>query len=129
MLPNQFYIFISWFDVKFLLIFGINFQITPYFYYTIVKKLRLSHKLWFSNPYCFATQCVIFKAKYTVRSNNLSLKYQRFTPSGAKDKRIPLQSYQYFVINWDEKGYLLNELSSRHKLELFNHFIISNLVV
>ena len=39
---------------------------------------------------------VLFQTKYTVRSNNLSLKYQRFTPSGSKDierrkiKFIPL---------------------------------------
>ena len=52
------------------------------------KELSLCHKLWFSNPYIFETQCLrpnIFQTKYTVRSNNLSLKYQRFTPSGSKD--------------------------------------------
>ena len=52
------------------------------------KELNLCHRLWFYNPYIFATQCLrpyLFQTKYTVRSNNLSLKYQRFTPSGSKD--------------------------------------------
>ena len=55
------------------------------------KELSLCHKLWFSNPYFFSTQCLrpyIFQAKYTDKSNNLSLKYQRFTPSGFKDLGI-----------------------------------------
>ena len=55
------------------------------------KELSLSHKLWFSNPYIFATQFLvpyIFEIKYTVRSNNLSLKYQSLTPSGSEDTGI-----------------------------------------
>ena len=42
------------------------------------KELNLCHKLWFSNPNIFATQCFspqIFLTKNYVRSNNLSLKY------------------------------------------------------
>ena len=44
-----------------------------------------------SNPYIFATQCcitLIFQTMSSVRSNNLSLKYQRLTLSGCSDIRI-----------------------------------------
>ena len=46
------------------------------------KELSLCHKLWFSNHYVFGTKChrpMIFQTMNSVRSNNLSLKYQRFT--------------------------------------------------
>ena len=39
-------------------------------------------------PIPISLQCLrpyLFQTKYTVRSNNLSLKYQKFTPSGSKD--------------------------------------------
>ena len=52
------------------------------------KELSLFHKFWFSGPYIFATQCrrpKIFQTMKYVRSNNLSFKYQRVTPSGCKD--------------------------------------------
>ena len=48
------------------------------------KELSLCHKLWFSNPYIFATQC----RKYFCWENNLSLKYLRFTQSRCKDLGI-----------------------------------------
>ena len=47
--------------------------------------MSLCNKLWFSNPYIFATQCrrpQIFQTMNSVRSNNISLKYQSFTLSG-----------------------------------------------
>ena len=50
--------------------------------------MRFCHKLWFSIPYIFATQCCrpwIFQTINSVRSNNLSLKYQRFRPPGCRD--------------------------------------------
>ena len=52
------------------------------------KELSLCHQLWFFNTYIFAAQCrrpEIFQSMNYVRSNNLSLKYQRFTPSGCTD--------------------------------------------
>ena len=52
------------------------------------KELSLCHKLRFDNTYIFATQCrrlKIFKTMNSVSSNNLSLKYQGFTPSDSKD--------------------------------------------
>ena len=48
------------------------------------KDLSLCRKLRFSNPYIFATQCripYIFQTMNSGRSDNLSLKYQRFAPS------------------------------------------------
>ena len=44
-----------------------------------VKELSFCHKLWFSNPYMFKTQCcrpLKFQTMKSVRLNNLSLKYQ-----------------------------------------------------
>ncbi len=52
-----------------------------------IKKLSLSHKLWLLNPYTLTTQCrrpQKFQTLYSVRSNNISLKYQRFTHQAAK---------------------------------------------
>ena len=75
----------------------------------ITKELSLCHKLWFSYPYIFATQCLrphVFQNKYTVRSNNLSLKYQRFTPSGSKDmgiKKFKFVTKNQFLCMFDKK--------------------------
>ena len=55
---------------------------------TSTKELSLCHKLWFSNPYIFTTQCRrpdTFQTVNSVGSKNLSLKYQKFTPYGYKD--------------------------------------------
>ena len=55
---------------------------------TKVKEMSLCHKLRCFNPYIFATQCrrpLTFQTMNSVRLNNLSLKYQRCTPSGCKD--------------------------------------------
>ena len=54
----------------------------------VSKELILCHKLWFSNPYIFETQCLkplIFQT-YVIWSNrSQSLKYQRFTTLESKD--------------------------------------------
>ena len=45
------------------------------------KELSFCHKLWFSNFNIVATQCrrlLIFQTMNAIRSNNVSLKYQRF---------------------------------------------------
>ena len=52
------------------------------------KELTLCNKLWFSNPYIFGFQRrkpLKFQTMTFVRSNNISLKYQRFTTMGSKD--------------------------------------------
>ena len=54
----------------------------------IEKELSLCNKLWCSNPYIFGFQCrrpLTFQTMTSVRSNNLSFKYQRFTTLGFKD--------------------------------------------
>ena len=51
------------------------------------KELSLCHKLWFSNPHIFTTQCCrpkIFQTVNCVRSNNQSLKFKKFTPTDCK---------------------------------------------
>ena len=53
--------------------------------------MSFCHKLRLSYTNILATQCrrpYMFQTVNSVRSNNLSLKYQRFTPSGFKDIRI-----------------------------------------
>ena len=58
--------------------------------YTKYTKPQLTFLALHSlNTSIFATQCrrpSIFLSINSVRSNNLSLKYQRFTPRGCKDK-------------------------------------------
>ena len=52
------------------------------------KELSICHKLWFSKFNIIATQWrkpLIFQTMNAVRSNNVSLKYQRFTSSDCKD--------------------------------------------
>ena len=54
-------------------------------------ELSLCHKLWFFNPCIISIRCcrrLIFQTINSVRSNSLSLKYQRLTPSGYRDLRI-----------------------------------------
>jgi len=52
------------------------------------KELSFCHKLIFSNSYNLATlfpRPLIFQTINSGRSNSLSLKYQRFTPTVCKD--------------------------------------------
>ena len=49
--------------------------------------MSICNKLWLSNFYKMATHSprpFIFQTINSVRSNSLSLKYQRFTPSGCE---------------------------------------------
>ena len=58
---------------------------------TFLKELSFCHKLKYSYPYILATQCrrpYIFQTINSVRSNNLSLKYQRFISTGCRDIEI-----------------------------------------
>ena len=56
------------------------------------KKLSLCQKLRFSNSFIFPTECpsrpLIFKTLNSMRSNNRSMKYQRFTQQSCKDIEI-----------------------------------------
>ena len=54
----------------------------------ILKELSFCHKLRFSNSYNLANRFprpLIFQTINSGSPNSLSLKYQRFTPSGCKD--------------------------------------------
>ena len=60
----------------------INTMMTTFEFNFDVKELSFCHKLWFSNFNIVATQChrpLIFQTMNASRSNNVSLKYQRFT--------------------------------------------------
>ena len=67
------------------------------------KELSFSQDLWFSNTNIFATQCrrPLFQTINSIRSNNLSLKNQRF-------------------ISWDCKDIVTKNLSLWLKLNSFN---------
>ena len=67
------------------------------------KELSFCNKLWLSNHYIFLSQChrpLIFQTMNSDRSNNLCLKYKRFTPSGyspanknsSKTRLLPFRS-------------------------------------
>ena len=62
---------------------------------------------WFSIPFILATQCrrpLIFQTLHYARPKNLSLRYQRFTPSDCKDigiRRFELVGkLSFFKISW-----------------------------
>ena len=60
------------------------------------KELSFCHKLRFSYSYNLATcfpRPLIFQTINSGRSSSLSLKYQRFTPSGCKD--IGVRKYKF----------------------------------
>ena len=60
------------------------------------KDLSFCHKLRISNPYIFAIHCCrpyIFQTINSVRSNNLSFKYQWFTPPGCND--IVIRKFEF----------------------------------
>ena len=62
-----------------------------YFWVGGTKELSSCNKLWYFNPYSFATRChrpLIFYTINSVIVNSLSLKYQRFIPSRFKEKGI-----------------------------------------
>ena len=61
-----------------------------------IKELSLCNKLGMSDSYIFATLCrrpQIFQTMNSVRSNNLSLKYQSFTTVGCKD--IGIRKFEF----------------------------------
>ena len=62
------------------------YSIRALFAHCVAKGIESFHKLWFLIP-IFATH-LIFQTINSVRSNVLSLIYQRFTKSGCKDEGI-----------------------------------------
>ena len=77
-----------------------------------IKELSLCQKLFFSKPYIFATQrwrSWIFQTMNSVRSNNISLKYQRFTTLGSIDqefnaRKVISEVYASFVLQCTVTG-------------------------
>ena len=85
-------------DAKWFFTYRTNsyYEQTKFLFYELIlqrtiKELSLCHKLWFSSHCIFGTKCCrpyIFQNMNSVRSNNLSLKYQRFTTSCSKDIEV-----------------------------------------
>ena len=78
-----------------------NFS-TEEFQISMGKELSLRHKLRFYNPYIFVAQCrrpLIFQTINSGRSNNQSLKYQRFTPTSCKD--IGIRKFELVTISYN----------------------------
>ena len=78
-----------------------NFS-TEEFQINMGKELSLRYKLRFSNPYIFVAQCrrpLIFQTINSGRSNNQSLKYQRFTPTSCKD--IGIRKFELVTISYN----------------------------
>ena len=88
-------------------------------FYPSLEIIRLCHKLWFSNPYIFATKCgrlKIFQTMNFVRQFILNVKYKRFTPSGYKDigmRKILFAAKTHFLLKILE-------------LQLFNCYLSGN---
>ena len=100
------------------------------------KELSLCHKLWFFNLYILATQCR--KPLISVILNNLSSKYQRFTPSGCNN--IEMTQFEFVAktqfllthVFLTEKNFLLlhGKFQWTHYLVLaFCHSSLMNICV
>ena len=75
------------------------------------------HKLKFSNHYIFATQCrrpSIFQTLIYVTINNLSLKFQKFNPTGCED--IGIQKIQFVA----KTQFLLNQTKNIFVVQTFS---------
>ena len=100
------------------------------------KELTLCHKLWFSNPNIFGTQCrkpLIFQTYIFWSNKSQSLKFQRFTTLESKDIRIRKSEFvaksQFLYKDFiNVSNYLcflsyntifLKELSPGHKLKVY----------
>ena len=91
------------------------------------KELSFCRKLWFSNPYIFETECfrfLKFQTMNSVRSNNLSLNYQRFTRTpSCKDMEI--SKFEFVAKTYLKKHILRIFLKSSRKDLFVKVFIFS----
>ena len=74
----------------------------------IEKDLSHCHKLRFSNPYVFATQCrrpKIFQTMHSGRSNNLSLKYIKELENFCLWQRLNSFLLIFFLIRLSSKTF------------------------
>ena len=104
---------------------NLNFQIPsvdqPMGLEYFTKELTLCNKLWFSNTYIFGFQWrrpLKFQTMTSVRSNNLSLKYQRFTALGFKD--IGIRKSEFAA----KTQFLFNGVQCNNSLSVFNISIL-----
>ena len=88
------------------------------------KELSLCHELKISNTCIFATQCLrpwIFQTLNSVRSNSLSLKYQRFPPLDCQNigigkfEFVAKTQFLYYEVSINDKEHnsCLKEFSLR----------------
>ena len=71
------------------------------------KELSFCHKLWFSNSYNLTTRFprpLIFQTINSVRTNSLSLKYQRFTTVGCLD--VGVRKYEFVAKQFDKINHI-----------------------
>ena len=99
----------------------------------IEKDLSHCHKLRFSNPYVFATQCrrpKIFQTMHSGRSNNLSLKYIKELENFCLWQRLNSFLLIFFLIRLSSKtfdsfniDYIVFHLKWIKKFFIFYFFI------
>ena len=93
------------------------------------KELSLFHKLYFSKSYIFGFQCrrpQIFQTMNSVRSNNVSLKYHRFTTLCSKDIGIINSQFvakTQFLLGEKSKRYLNCDSIMQKSIRLANSFL------
>ena len=81
-------------------------DLSPWELILIWKELNLCHKLWFSNPYIFATKCrrpYAFQTMKSVRSNNLKFEISKVCTSGCNNIGIENLSLQQRLNSFAQK--------------------------
>ena len=87
-----------------------------------LKELTLCHKLWFSNPNLFGTQCrkpLIFQTYLFWSNKSHSLKFQRFTTLESKD--IGIRKSEFVA-----KSQFLWDFSVAQFVQELQHFYFLN---
>ena len=81
-------------------------DLSPWELILIWKELNLCHKLWFSNPYIFATKCrrpYAFQTMKSVHSNNLKFEISKVCTSGCNNIGIENLSLQQRLNSFAQK--------------------------
>jgi len=95
-----------------------NFLLGPFRKYPRVYQILPNSDI-FATRYC---RPLIFQAMNSIRSNNPSLKYQRFSPSGWKDlgNRKVCDKTQFLSIYFIKSFYVLYNIYLYNVLQLHN---------
>ena len=91
------------------------------------NELTLCHKLWFSNPNIFGTQCrkpLIFRTYIFWFNKSHSLKFQRFTTSESNDIWIRKSEFVAKSLFLSDFISLLSRMDT-HRLQTFNSKLVS----